>query len=299
MGAIVTEHREVSTGDGLRIAVTIVMPEAVVAPRAVLQCLPGGGCSRSYWALEVEGAPAGTYNFARKAAERGYAVIAADHLGTGESPVPANAADQDENTMAAAMSACLTVLLGEFGLADGAVPVVGVGHSFGAGMTIVQQDRHRDFHALGIFGWSSIRLAVMDAEGVMRAVDERPSTPGSAPKGLRYHNLGPDPDPVILAAARAARTPPSPQGATGAGSAILVPGAVMAMAARVDVPVFLGFSEVDSTLDAAAEPALYGAAPSVTSFLLPNAFHWHSTAPNRHDLWDAFLDWADRVVRAG
>jgi pimeloyl-ACP methyl ester carboxylesterase len=296
---LVRAERRVDVGDGLAIATTVVLP--FVRPRALVQCLPGGGCSRSYWSLQVEGFEPGAYDFAAYAAERGFAVVTADHLGTGDSDDPTSLEDLDAEPMAAAMSACFARVRHDLGL-DG-VPGVGVGHSFGAGMTIVQQDRHADFDALGIFGWSSIRLAVVDEQGVRWPVDARDGMAGAGgPRSLRFFNIGPDPDPAIHTAARAARTRRTHRsgerdGQNRAGrNGIIGPGVITPAAGRVTVPVFLGWAEFDATLEPDAEPALYASAPSVTSHLIPGAYHWQNVAPNRHELWDAFLNWLDATV---
>src|SRR5262249_3989182 len=159
------------------IAATVVRPSG--SPRAVLQCLPGGGCSRSYWTLAVDDDSTGSYDFAAYMAQRGYAVIAAHHLGTRDSSDPDQAGSHHESTMAAAMARCLAVLRRELGLQ--ALPCVGVGHSFGAGMTIVQQDGHQDFSAVGLFGWSSTRLATVGADGVLQPIDEVRRAPEGRP----------------------------------------------------------------------------------------------------------------------
>jgi alpha-beta hydrolase superfamily lysophospholipase len=142
-------ERQYTTADGLRIATTQYLPVGV-APVAVAWGLAGGGCTRSFWDVEVAGAPRDAYSVARHLARRGLAVVTADHLGAGDSSRPDDEALTTAASLADHMSEAVAQARKEPDLAD--LPVIGMGHSFGAGMTLVQQDRTGDFDALVLLG---------------------------------------------------------------------------------------------------------------------------------------------------
>jgi pimeloyl-ACP methyl ester carboxylesterase len=93
-------------------------------PKAILVCLPGGTYNRAYWHLDVSGYPG--YNFAEYAAEHGYAIVAVDPLGTGDSSKPAR--DLRLHDIAAALT-CGMQKLPE--ITGSTAPPIAVAHSLG------------------------------------------------------------------------------------------------------------------------------------------------------------------------
>lgn len=83
--------------------------------------------------------------------------------------------------------------------------------------------------------------------------------------------------------------------------AAMVPGGVMgnrldpdymaAQAARIDVPVFLAFGDIDSTADGRGEPRYYTGARDITLLLLAGSAHCHNFATTRTMLWDRLARW--------
>jgi len=128
-----TSEEVYETSDGLHISTTRYSPVGV-EPSAMLWCVPGGGCSRDYWDFDVRDEPRERYSFARYLARRGVVVVTADHLGSGESSRPVEERLRSSASLAAHMHAALLEARRDPALAD--LPVVGVGHSFGAGMTL-------------------------------------------------------------------------------------------------------------------------------------------------------------------
>src|SRR5215211_8877895 len=143
------------------VAASVHLPPAHIAePRAVLVCWPGGSYSRAYWDMHVDGHVG--YSFADHMAAEGFMVLAADHLGVGASSKPADGDRVDFETMSAAAASFVTQVRRM--LADGSpelggrplpsVPIIGVGHSLGACLTVVHQAQHRCYDAVALLGFT-------------------------------------------------------------------------------------------------------------------------------------------------
>lgn len=68
-------------------------------------------------------------------------------------------------------------------------------------------------------------------------------------------------------------------------------------AARLTVPVLVGFGEHDVPERPHDDVAFYRSSPDVTLTVLPDSAHCHNFAGTRALLWDRLADWADSVVR--
>ena len=281
---IVVSQHVYRTPDGMRIATTRYTPVGV-EPSALLWCLAGGGCTRDFWDFEVEGEPRESYSFARHLARRGVVVVTADHLGSGESSRPPGEHHTTSAALADHMSEAVREARQDPALAQ--LPLVGVGHSFGAGMVLRQQDLHDDYDALVLLGWSSIQLAVVYADGTIKAL----GTPGETARGS-VTNLGFDADRRLIEANRSVATA-MPRPAVGEVTAA---GYLVQASRDVRVPVYLGFGEFDMLLDAPAEAALYADAPHVTTALLGGSYHFHHLQPGRELLWSGVADFVRRRV---
>lgn len=268
------------TSGGLRIATTRYTPVGV-EPLALLWCLPGGGCSRDYWDLDVRDEPPGRYSFARYLARRGFMVVTADHLGSGDSSRPADEQLTSSLSLAEHMHEAFQEARRDPALAD--LMAIGVGHSFGAGMVLTQQHRHRDFGALVLLGWSSIQLAVVHTDGSIRALGS-----SGEPASIGVTNLGFDADRRLIEANRSVATV-MPQPAIGE---ITEAGRLADASRGVRVPVHLGFGEFDMLLDVPAEVALYADAPQVTTAVLPGSYHFHNLQAGHELLWSGIVDFA-------
>ncbi|MGX7681498.1 alpha/beta hydrolase [Jatrophihabitans sp. DSM 45814] len=275
-----------STSDGSLIATTHYLPSGS-PPVAVAWGLAGGGCTRDFWDFEVAGAPRESYSVARHLARRGVAVVTADHLGAGESTRPDDESLTTADRLADHMSEAVALARKEEAFAD--LPFVGMGHSFGAGMTIVQQDRNHDFEALVLLGWSSTQLAVVYEDGSIRAL----GTPGRRAR-IVVTNLGFDADQALIDANMSVKTP-IVQPATGDNN---TPGHLVEASRKVRVPVYLGYGEFDTLLDARAEADLYNEAPHVTTALLPGSYHFHNLQPGRERMWGGIVTFIREQVAA-
>lgn len=290
--------------------------DGVGAP-IVLVCLPGGGMSRAYFDLRVDGT-GDEYSMAAYLASRGVIVVTLDHPGVGESDVPDDGYTLTPRTVAAVNADACTQLLA--GLRTGALVAslapmptlrsVGCGHSMGGLLTAHQQANHRTHDALALLGFGGGGL-------LEHLTDDEKAYAGDA---LRTAG-----DIAQLASRRFGR--PLSRGSTGAspfllavpvadeaiaaitrsGSNLLnlcglfsmIPGASRPELEAVDVPVFLGVGAFDITGDAHLIPGQFTGSRDVTLFVCPGSGHNHNVAPTRTDLWDRLLVWLRQIADAG
>ncbi len=283
------------------LAATIVEPPASWNGR-VLYCLPGGGISRRYFDI-----PLASYSMAAHLAEHGFLVATIDHPAIGDSPVPDDPWSLTPTTVADADAAAVRELHKQLG----GVPV-GVGHSMGAMLTVTLQARHHLYAGLGLLGYAHVAHYEHTELASFLSSEERA--------------LVGDPDLIAarivdLAKKRFGR--PLPKGTTTRSEFLLagMPVSDEAFAAldeclapllaccglasmlkytsadirSTDVPVFIGFGELDITGDARSTATSLVSCPDITLVQLPNAGHNHNVAPNRAVLWERMAAWAERI----
>jgi pimeloyl-ACP methyl ester carboxylesterase len=127
-------------------------------PRVVLCCLAGGRCTTSYFDLDVEGQ--GNYSMAEHLAAQGFVVVAIDHLGVGESSAVDDLFLVTPDVASSANHHAFGELLARLRAGSltnelSAVPssvAVGVGHSMGGMLTLVQQAHHHTYDAVANLG---------------------------------------------------------------------------------------------------------------------------------------------------
>src|SRR5215212_4952858 len=143
------------------IAATVVVPASVDAKDArVLVCWPGGSYGRDYWDIHLPGRHG--YSFAEHMTARGFVVIAADPLGVGDSGRPVDGTLCTYAALADAAHAAadlVRVRLRDGTLVEGLPPVaapriVGVGHSMGGGLVVLQQARSGSYDAIAVLGYT-------------------------------------------------------------------------------------------------------------------------------------------------
>jgi pimeloyl-ACP methyl ester carboxylesterase len=307
----------------VRLAASVHLPDlAAGAPRAVLICWPGGSYSRAYWDMQIAGYPG--YSFAEHMTAQGFVVVAADHLGVGASSRPADGDQVDFDTMSAAGTSFVEQLramlvegspeLGGAPLAE--IPIIGVGHSLGACVTVVTQARHRCYDAVALLGFTHGQKEVSvtavgaaereptdDADTLRQNAIEQAQAffgdtwddvYGFAP---REPNRGwlhrPDVPPAVIAAddAQAVRWPRKSY------VDALLAGYSASFAAQLDCNVFLGFGDHDVPPIPHADVAFYTHSGDVTLYVLPNSAHCHNFATTRTKLWDRIGVWAGELTK--
>jgi pimeloyl-ACP methyl ester carboxylesterase len=304
------------------LAASVYLPDlAAAAPRAILVCWPGGSYARAYWDMQIAGYAG--YSFAEHMTAQGFAVVAADHLGVGASSKPAAGDQVDFETMSAAAATFveqLRAMLAEGspelgGTPPAKIPIIGVGHSLGACLTVVTQARHRCYDAVALLGFthghkavSVTAVAAAEREpakdaGILRqtAIEQAQAffgetwddVYGYAPREPNHSWLHrPDVPAAVIAAddAQAVRWPR--QSYVDA----LLAGYSAGFAAQLDRKIFLGFGDHDVPPIPHAEVTFYTHSRDVTLYILPNSAHCHNFATTRTKLWDRIGLWAGELT---
>lgn len=264
------------------------------APRVLLFCLPGGGMNRRYFDLRG-------FSFVDEMTARGAAVVTLDYPGTGEAVRPADGFGLTAWVLAEAAQAAWVRV--REALAPGAIdtmppgladlPSIGVGHSMGAMLTILQQHRHAPHAGLALLGFSTAGLPHYLTEGARAQVAEpgwRDDTPALAQAqfGTAYLNV---PRPAAEGdAARALAEAADLVLATPASHA-MVPGNVAAEAAAIACPVFLAVGERDLTGPPEHLPGMFAGSKAVSRHVMAGAGHHPFVAKTAGAFYAALADW--------
>ena len=319
------------------------------APLTAFVCLPGGGMTRRYYDLPVESAPdvlSGSANasggvdapapsptlrdavspahrcdvsfsFAQQMVARGFIVIALDHLGIGESDRPADgyavtaevvASANAEATQQVVAKLCEGTLTPELPALK-SLTTLGVGHSMGAMMTLLQQFQRRQHAGIALLGFSTrglpeylppqVRELAQDSAAVRAKMQRLAKTMFMQP----YPVIKPSPQSGAIYSGKGA----DPRGAAAIkqiSDALLpvcafmsmVPGNVLPEAKQIGVPVFLGLGELDMAGPPHEIPASFPASRDVTLYVIAGAGHSHFLFPSRLDLFDRLATWARTVA---
>jgi pimeloyl-ACP methyl ester carboxylesterase len=281
-------------GPSPKVSVLLFLPQHTCADRTRIfaVCLHGGGYSNRYFDIDVPGHA--DYSMARHLADHGVVAAAIDCLGNGES----SRADEAEfitwqNLARAHHLATARLIQGLVGgtLVPGLEPLphlaaVGIGHSLGGMLLATQQATLRTFDRLAILGWSNLGL-VLPASATIPI----PDATGryfytSAVLREAFHMID------VPAAARNCEVEREnhPVSATLAAQAFDT-SALQEIVKSIDVPLFLGFGEKDTSPDAHGEVAVYSGARDVTLFILKGSAHCHNFASTRRTLWDRIGAW--------
>jgi pimeloyl-ACP methyl ester carboxylesterase len=305
-------------GQPVVLAATVHLPEGQTgAPRAVLICWPGGSYARAYWDMQIPEHPG--YSFAEHMTAQGFVVVAADHLGVGDSSKPADGDRVNFETMSAAAASFvgrLRTMLNEGATEFGgqplpSIPVIGIGHSLGACLTIVTQARYRCYDSVALLGFTHGQKDVavsavgasehepVDDEQALREAataqaraffgDTWDDVYGDPPREPNHPWLyRPDVPADVIAAddATAARWPRQ------AYVEALLKGHSARFAAELECSVFVGFGDHDVPPEPHADVAYYPRSNDVSLYVLANSAHCHNFAATRHLLWDRIGRWA-------
>ena len=320
-------------GEPAQVAVTVTLPDpADLPPRPIIVfAKAGGGYSKGYFTHALPG-PGEPIAQADWHAARGWITVSVDSLGIGGSSIHGMEKLGYAQVTAANHAAEQEILLK---LANGLIaagfptihePVtIGIGHSMGGALTIVQQGRYHGYDGIGVLGFS--------------AVHSHPAVPpGEAPVVVPWtprDSIGHTPFAIINEAAVAAGLADGGSGALwralawgfhyddvphevvsqdlahfsrmapggdageaaplapwssatdpGAiGQTILTPGVVAPEAAAVRVPVLCAMGERDFVIDPPGEARAFKSATSVDLFICPRMAHIHNFASTRALLW--------------
>ncbi len=267
------------------------------ASQPVLVCMPGGSYNRRYFDLHVPGLDG--YSFAEALQRHGFTVVAFDHLGTGNSSVLRR--DIDLYDQAAAMAAAVRALP-QVIEHDG--PFVGVGHSMGGQVAVLQQASERSFAALAVLGTTTqwvgplgLSTEMIDTarteEGrdafVQQLLEAMPDpflAPDRSDMASWFH-LDDVPRDVVAEDNRLTLTV-VPRRCAAEGSAPFI---LHEPASHIEIPVFLAYGSVDVSPDPAREVSAFSASRDITLMRLAHSGHCHNMASTRSVLWDRIASW--------
>lgn len=301
------------TESPLHLAAEVFLPEHIGKNPIALICLPGGGMNRRYFDLRPDDGDT-SFSFAAQMTRRGFIVIALDHLGLGDSSRPADGYALTPELIAQAnqnVTAEILLRLREGRLAEGqpALPKlrsIGVGHSMGAMLTILQQFHGRQHAGIALLGFSTRGLP----QFVPADVRELASDPERARARLVEfaRRMFVQPYPVIRSSRGGneelyGSASADPRGVAALKQATdcllpvpaflsMIPGNVAIEAAQIDVPVFIGLGERDMAGSPHEVPCAFPQSRDVTLHILPEAGHSHFLFPSRTLLFDRIERWA-------
>ncbi len=307
-----------ATPDGvgeMAIAATLYAPAEVDEQDVrVLVCWPGGSYGRDYWDIHLPGREG--YSFAEHMTARGFVVIAADPLGVGASGRPEDGTLCTYDALADAAHGAVQLVRAR--LADGtlvadlppvaAARMVGVGHSMGGGLVVLQQARWASYDAIAVLGYThgaKARSVPSGDDAAQRATaveqakgfwgDQWDARYGLVDKAPHQSWLnGPDAPADIVAADNANEVIWAAEPYIDA----LHVGYTAAYAARVTAPVMVAFGEFDIAEQPRDEVAYYGHSEDITLFVLAGSYHCHNFQDGRVRLWDRLGMWATEVATA-
>jgi pimeloyl-ACP methyl ester carboxylesterase len=301
------------------------------SPQTVFYCLAGGRCSTSYFDFQVDGHSG--YSMAEYLARLGSVVISLDHPGIGSSTPVDDIFALTPSLVAAAHALAvgdIAVRLEEGLLASDLGPVgvskiVGLGHSMGGMIAVVQQARYSSFDALAMLGHGGDGLPTLLTEAERAVVDgpfetvedritdlarKRARPESAGPEGTLPESAGPE-GTLPESAARPRRLPAGsffasdvPRSVRDAfvaqqtellhtcGLASMLPGATDRDKAVIDVPVFLAFGDQDLTTDYRAGLSRYSSVTDATLVTVSPSGHCHNQSSSRTTLWDRLDRWA-------
>jgi alpha-beta hydrolase superfamily lysophospholipase len=297
----------------LAIAATAHVPAEIAEQDVkVLVCWPGGSYGRNYWDIQLPGRHG--YSFAEHMTARGFVVIAADPLGVGDSGRPEDGTLCTYEALADAAHGAVQLVRAR--LTEGtlvkdlppvaAASIVGVGHSMGGGLVVLQQARWRSYDAIGVLGYThgtKARAVPSGDDASRRATaidqakgfwgDQWQARYGVVDKAPHQNWLnGPDAPADIVAADNANAVVWAAEPYIDA----LHVGFTAAYAARVAAPVMIAFGEFDIAEQPRDEAAFYERSDDITLFVVAGSYHCHNFQHGRARLWDRLGAWATGTV---
>ncbi len=287
-------------GQPARISATLFLPEAPVSGDRLVLLVPGGGFTRRYYDLELDGYR--DYSSAMSLAGRGLIPITIDNLGTGESTIPEDGHAVTLDRSASALAEVVRQLRERArtgalhpSLAAVEAVIVGIGHSLGGCIMTLAQGEHRCCDAIGILGYSCRYIVgAVDPETGVRLRAREYAGNGynqTSPLAQRTRFYSDDVPIAVIEAEETGRVP-MPNGVAEA----LIPGRTVVAAAKIEVPVLLLFGETDVSPEPHAEPSFYHRSKDVTLLMIEGARHAHNSASCRVALWNRIVRWIDSVV---
>jgi pimeloyl-ACP methyl ester carboxylesterase len=298
----------------LSTAVRICLPEPDSLPSRpiVAFCYPGGRYSRLYYDIQMPGHSG--YSQAEHHAEHGIILVAADHLGVGDSSDADRTQVTYENvTEADRVTVDEVVRLLATGELDPEYPaildpvLIGMGQSYGALLVAFQQGRLKTFDGMALLGYGAFPTVkpVPPSDGTsMDGGTNVPFESLSEVERKSYFMHWEDiPNDVYELDMRGeydpARTDLSPWASrTRPGGRSWSPkdGPMTQWANVIECPVLIAVGERDVSADPWSEPTGFRRCRDITVFVCPKMAHSHNIAGTRRIFWDRLVCWMTTVA---
>lgn len=298
-------------GEDILLAFDIHVPAMLPADPLVLFCIPGGGMSRGYFALQDpqgNGEETRHFSFAQAMAEQGHIVILIDPVGVGGSSRPSDGflltsellAEFNHHFVAKA-----SALLRSGDLVPGLEPLpnfhaIGIGHSAGAMLVAMQQARYRDFAALVMlcFGTAGMPEFLDEEHRNALAAGTAGDRPIAEFARRRFGGAGYVDIPVTGKDSPASRALAAVQDHVLANIAVhaMTPGNIAPEIAALDVSVFIGVGERDITGPAQLMAGDYENCPHLTLQVVKGAGHHPFTTPDAALLHRRIANWLNAIA---
>lgn len=302
------------------VSVSASLHHCGVLPARFLVAVSGAGYTREYWsppALDV------SYSFAAAMVSRGFGVITIDTIGTGDSDRLRDgdaislevAADIHARSLDVIRSRVAAGSLAPDLPASPDASYIGVGHSLGGAMIVIQQADHEPFDAVALLGFTTSSVpktyephereqSLTPSERWEWAQEHIPrrrwgSSWNDLPvyfhldraRARRWHHFVDVPESVMVAEESCTLTAVPRSLMLQA----MIPRATSPYADRISCPVLLGFGEVDASVNPRAEPLAYPGSDDITLVRLSGSGHCHNFSTPRAHLWDRLATWAEAV----
>ena len=300
----------------LDMAVAVHFPQRLIEPAVLLVCLPGGGMNRGFFDLVPPGTNGlgdASFSFARQMAARGFIVALIDHLGIGESSRPKDGFALSGDVLAHAthhvLGAINTRVRTHYGASAAQKCTVGVGHSMGALVTVLQQAQHRSYEAIALLGFSTHGLPTYVPQPLHSLARDPQALRAQLPQLARRMFKEPYPylertsesrgmfagdraDARGIAALHLLREPILPLPSWHS----MLPGNVAHEAASIDVPVFLGMGDRDIVGPPDQAPSAFPRSPLIELQVLPESGHSLFLFAARLVLFETLATWARSIA---
>lgn len=259
----------------------------------------------------------GAFSFARQMAERGFVSVLVDPPGIGDSDRPGDGYALTPERVATIMARALATVTADLraGTVDESLPAleglqtIGVGHSMGALLAVLQQAHAPTYAGIALLGFgleglpeylpSAVREQAADTHAVRAQMvpmarqmfqASYPDVNAGGDSDL-YGSANADPEAVKALARARDKLLPVP------ALLSILPGNVAPEAATLDVPVYLAVGERDLVKPSADPLADFPASPRVEQQVLAGAGHSFFLFAARTQLFDGLAEWARGLAK--
>ncbi len=287
--------------DNLHLGVEIHAPTG--PDRGVaLVCLPGGGMRRQFYDLPVAGDD--SFSFAKAMCAQGFTCVLVDHPGVGDTDQPDDGFVLTPLLLAQAHAAALAWMQANVPALRG-LRSIGVGHSMGAMITLIQQHQHASHDGIVLLGFGFQGLPQYLHPKVQALLDDRPTLNAQsvelAKKFFRvaYPVMRGGGGGGLYGGESAERA--GIDGIKAVSTHLLAVPAFMsmlphhwdAMAARIDVPVLVALGDKDLVKAPDNAGQIFSDSPAVDVMVLPETGHSQFLFASRRDLFAKIGHWAN------